>query len=483
MIIRGGAPNKKFLLGKKKFLKNPTNFQTNNENNLILNKNLENFSIESEKINYLTEGNNNSNSNDQQTKISREFETTENKGKFTILKQNNPKLNKGSKIIPININKPTTSGDEGLDHPVPLMSDYDEIRAAKYKNEKKEESKTNYIDDDDLDDPENKEIYLRVIEKFNKNTLPLNNKKKIIENIKKNYINFSKNVYRNVINKKNSKLVMSNRPKINVEDSNVNKSKYEKDDNIISPIKKVIKTTNNQNNYQNSYQKINNRGSQKKNNTNRSTPSKIPINNVSKTSCNVSNKKREITKIENDLRYKRQTVDRGGKYNNIQTTYIVYSKKKNCDIHLEKNYSFKRVESINKINRSLNNEYQNLKGKIINKNPNNRAAYNYYTIDKNTINNRSNEGINRSEINRGNRNTYSSYSYISKLNNVRNYNNRVTSINMNNKQVYGQYRKVGNRYNITYGSYNKGQSCSRSEKNMVLPNRMTTLHRYSNAGQ
>ena len=176
-------------------------------------------------------------------------------------------------------------------------------------------------------------------------------------------------------------------------------------------------------------------------------------------------------------------MDRGGKYNNIQTTYIVYSKKKNCDIHLEKNYSFKRVESINKINRSLNNEYQNLKGKIINKNPNNRAAYNYYTIDKNTINNRSNEGINRSEINRGNRNTYSSYSYISKLNNVRNYNNRVTSINMNNKQVYGQYRKVGNRYNITYGSYNKGQSCSRSEKNMVLPNRMTTLHRYSNAGQ
>ena len=470
MIIHG-APNKKVFLGKKTVLNNTSlNPQTSNENNSTTNKNPENFSIESEKINYVTKGINNSNLNDQQTKITRELETTENKGKFTTLKENNSNQNNEQKIIPVNINKPITSGDEGLDHPVPLVSDYDEIRAEKYKNKLKNEIKQNYIDDDDLEDSENNEIYLRVIEKFNKNILPLNSKIIIIEN-KKNYLsNISTNVNPNINKNTNDKLENVNKPKINVEGSNVNKSKYEKNDNKIITKKNIIPNPNNQAN-QTSYQKINNKESQIKNNKN--TSSKIPTPNLSKTIYNASNKKYPTSNFENDTRYKRQTIERGGKYNNIQTTYIVYTKK-NCDVHLTKNFSAKRIESINQINKSHNSQYRNLKGST---NINNRG-YNIYTADKKMNNNNAGGGTYIPV----NKNTYTS-SYIAKLNKEKNDNNKGNSINMSNNQRYGQYQNVSSSYNAAYRNRSKGQDCIRSEKNMILPNKGFTQHRYSYAGK
>ena len=487
MIIHG-APNKKIIFGKKKVLKNNSqNSNTNNENNSISNKNPENFSIESSKINYLSEGINNSNLNDQQTKISREFETIENKGKFTIIKENNPKIINENKFLADKIKKPTTSGDEGLDHPIPLMSDYDEIRAQKYQNQLKEEAKKNYIDDEDLEDPENKEIYLRVIEKFNKNILPLNNKKQVIEIKKNNSINININNIANPNvnnNKRNSKLETANKPKINDNNYNENQIKYVKGDSKISPNKKIIPTNNNQI-HQSSYPKPNYKESQKKYNEAKTTPVKIPTNNVAKISYNGSNSKRETPNVEKELGYKRQTVERGGKYNNIQTTYIVYSKK-NCDIHLTKNFSLKRIETINQLNKIHHNEYQNLKGRVSTINNNSRAGYSNFTVDKKNINNRGYggyEGIYDNEINRdrGNKNSYSSYSYNTKLNRPRNDNNtRVVSINMNNNnQRNGQYQNMTNIHNNNYRYYGKGQDYSKSEKSMILPNRYVPQNRYN----
>ena len=174
------------------------------------------------------------------------------------------------------------------------------------------------------------------------NTVENNNKEKF-----QNKINYTEK-YKNKINDKNNNNNEKNQYKINDKNNNNNnneKNQYKVNDkNINNNEKYQYKVNNKNNNEKNSYtinDKNNNKNTSgykytinKENKENKKNKTNIIVTNRSnfhKDNKNKDNQNKENN--EETCKIRRQTVVRGGKYNNVQVRHIIYSKK-NIDFHI-----------------------------------------------------------------------------------------------------------------------------------------------------
>ena len=171
--------------------------------------------------------------------------------------------------------------------------------------------------DSDLEDPDNKIIYSNVVQRMKNNFGPIQTEKKNeikggVEK-KQNYVKIDKNKAVNAV---------KNYAPLNIKNNNNNnqQSKYTNRSNYDKKYSRNLNEKNN-NNGAGVVKKTNNRKEEEKSRT-------IVI-----TQRNNIHKERRREDNKGEIRLRRQTVDRGGKYNNIQVTHIIYSKK-NIDFHI-----------------------------------------------------------------------------------------------------------------------------------------------------
>ena len=221
------------------------------------------------------------------------------------------------------------------------------------QNNKKED---NYLDSD-LEDSDNKKIYENVVQRLKRNEIFQNNQSR-------DYANYS-NLKKNISVELHAPINISNKNQNQNTKNNVNTITQRK--NVYNPNPNKAETYNKR--YSN---RINDKNTNNTNNNNANTSgykynynnkdNKRIIEKKNSTSIYIDrrNKHKEKPKneeIKNACNLRRQTIERGGKYNNVQVTHIIYSKK-NIDFHIvepmEVNMDLKtkysaNIGSINKI--------------------------------------------------------------------------------------------------------------------------------------
>ena len=344
--------------------------------------------------------------------------------KKTVLKPNkgnNTQINDEKKILNGNINENNTKISyqqkdseqiEIISPNVLIKKDINinsneipiEIKYNSNLNNKKNinKSEEGYLDSD-LEDPENQIIYNNVIKRFEEKLgVPANGVKipGSIESKKSDKI--ENNSFSPAITNKTKTIL------INEENNNYNNIQDNNSKNI-NLNKNAQRTTNYNTKYSNN--KNSNKINYQNNNNNKNKY--VPkINNNISYSYDINKKKQKEEKGKPEIRKK--TIERGGKYNNIQITHIIYSKK-NIDFHIidplqiSNDNSRYKIKSGNKKNLNRNNSTGNFKISVKSscdnitispKKPNKGQTTIYYHCSQKNLKNINNKSVNniRKEI-------------------------------------------------------------------------------------
>ena len=440
--------------------------------------------------------------------------------KKVILKKNVRQLKVPNKNSQIN-NNPLQKkdlgilSDDNLDHPKPLTSDYydegkdDVKKILAQKNVekhnifiKKEEIKPKGYLDDDLDDEDNKKIYLRVIKRLEK-TLgipvigakipgePINdieieenirpiifngnlNKENDYEIIKDKEINYkseSPNTNQNSINNQlNNKNINNNRynknndektPQNNYLNNIENNDKKKENETKQKTNKPMINTKNGiQNINNNSKREYNNNMNENKNMNLNNSSRRENINNTNENkNMNLNNSSRREN-INNTNENKNMNLSNSSRRENINNI----NENKNMNLN-----NSSRRENINNINENKNMNLSNSSRREIINNINENKNMNLNNINKNQVNQAINK-INNQNINYKNNN----YNYEQGKKNLSGSNekmpnneihiNSYTKMNQNKNASYTK-RKIS--YENSYQNSNKNQNYP---KNLIKAN-------------
>ena len=194
-------------------------------------------------------------------------------------------------------------------------------RYSRQSENQKQKNKSEEYLGSDLEDSDNRKIYDNVILRM-KNKEIFQNPESNRSRKKDNYIDLHEPI--NITNK--NKIINTN-----IKNNNNNQRKHVFNPNTINTEKQNNRYTNKINNK--NYNKISGDKINIKDNSNNNDKKNSTSIYIDRRNLHKDNTKKEDNKGPGTCKLRRQTVDRGGKYNNIQCTHIIYSKK-NLDFHI-----------------------------------------------------------------------------------------------------------------------------------------------------